>query len=268
MDYSKDLSQAFYRSRFPELLETFRNSSKTFREGGSESYTYYMYEQYPNVEDVRTYFSYEPNTINTFKLTSSDTINLLESFLVIKAPTFGTPNHSYIVSSFSANVDGGAISSTHNHEYFESESEDIKMDVEGLLNLYDDYEGQAYTDKQFVSDEEQIIDWFLDIKTYSEIVKFKNIKISNFVQDASLRYFNKWLFILDKIPHGVTLLNLYLTINCYVLGINVTDEIKESPFEKDNIDNNFKDKYNSYVEETSYMRNDLINKIRLAIGKF
>lgn len=273
-----DLSQAFYRSQKPELLETFRNISKSFKEGASESYTYYMYEKYPDVEDVRTYFSYEPNTINTFKLTSSDSSHNLESFLVIKAPHFGsTPEYSYLCSTYSTNVDIMEdyilVEEVNIHKNYKSESEDIKIDVEGELHLYDDDEGEGYSNEQFDQDD-NTIDWFLDVKTYSEIIESKNVKINNFVQDASLRYFNKWLFLLDKIEHGISLVNLYLMINCYVLGIKVPDEIKDVSFDNENeIDtedklSKFEDKYNSYVEETNSTRNNLINKIRLSISKF
>lgn len=268
--HPRELAQAFYRSQSPIFLNAMRRVSNVSREASLEEYKLYMFEQYPTVEEIRTYFSNAPNYISVFKLNVDAVTNELEVNLLSSAPNFGPdPVYAYMITKCGSNVsvfekEYILVEATNNSWYKSSPEEiEIRIDLEGELSLYD----EGYNTNTVI-DDNMAIDYFLDVKTYSEIIKDKNIPIQNFVSEASVNYFTKWYRSLENIKYGVSLLNLYLTINCYILGIKVPDEIKNVPFEGENNEDDFDDVYEEYVESTKDIRNVFFNKIQNVIKTF
>lgn len=275
LQQARPLSEIFSQSPNEKLRNVMRTISNTTRSEASEAFLATQCNYNPSRDEIIDYLNNYPNGFCLFNLqiTSKNNdfnldlgsryINRLFTGMKDENPSYAYINGTTLVTCEHFN----------NHYYGTiilggGEEANIRTTFLPLLTeIINPYERYNTNDTMF----------FVDVKTFQEIIKQRITCIAlltNYVRELTLKHFRRYINIFNKYPYSIQLLDLYLCINGYILGLAIPRKLEISTLiqvGRDMSPIKFKqlnDEYNHYIKDSKNERDLLINQIeqRILVG--
>lgn len=276
------LNQQVYADIFgrsPELTRMMRSLTTETRKFSELPFLYQQCYKSPTIKELSNYIDTLPNKIATFTfIYNNDTIayELLVKFLY-DVPWFHHKTMTHNLYIFKLETDT---------EYYQEEGEEPTW--RKILDYLEN--AAARTEYELSSELNEFKEKFLnldngdkqhnmffevDVLTYYNILNRREqcIKINQSFKNATKDYFTKTLEFINSLPYSIHMYDAYLTINGYILNVDIPNKIKESIVldefsnTKDE-DDEVIELYNKYIEETNDLRQKVINDILTKISEF
>ena len=265
-------------SNYPSLTRTMRALTTDTRKVSELPFLFQECYKAPSIKEIKNYIDTTPDGVGLFKLNYNyddySVTNDMLTYVIHNEPWF---NHKYFLYlyyyklktkiKYKENENGPTWIKMMNV----MEREDARNNIYELPEQSDDLKNKIFnpTDSNY----ENI---FVDVFTYYYILNMREEfcdKIQNTFIKATKDYFTNTIRTISELPYAIHMLDSYLTINAYLLNIYVPKIIKES-FIGEHVsyteeeDNEVIKEYNSYVEETNDLRQEIIDNILERIEKF